>query len=145
MTDILERLPRPPSVRRAEWAYFAAITLHLAVSAMIWDQTTAIYGAGLAIGDLAFTIGLLLLLTLLTTRRGSRGARIVLAILTAITVAYRFWQVAVTPDWGLAVLLLGLQGAAMAAGIVLLFLPDAQAWFALPPEDELMDDEEEPA
>jgi len=143
MTENVERIARPRSVRWAECAYLAAIALHLAASAMIWDQTTAVYGAGLAIADLAFTLGLLLLLVLMTTRRGSRGARGVLAVLTALTAAYRLWQVLATEDGGTAIWLLGAQGAIMAAGAVLLFRPDTLAWFAVPPEEDEMDDDDD--
>lgn len=137
---------RPKSVRWAEWAYLAAMAFHLGVSAMIWDETTQAFGAGLAIADLAFTLGLVLLLLLLTTRRGSRGARMTLVVLTVATVAYRLWQLSVSAGAGsFVLLLLGAQAVVMLAGAVLLFRPDASAWFALPPDeyDEDGDEEEE--
>jgi hypothetical protein len=136
MPDIVVEAARPESVRLAEWTYLAAMALQLGVSAMIWDETVQVFGAGLAIADLAFTLGMVLLLLLLTTRRGSRGARIALAFLTGVTVAYRLWQFAVTEGAGTAVLLLLVQGLVMLAGAILLFRPDANAWFALPPDEE---------
>lgn len=124
---------RPKSVITAEQFYLGGTALLLVSSLMVWPQLVQAYGAGLAGGVTAFTVGAFLLLILFTTRRGSRVARGLLIVLTglgAISLLYQIGtgQVALGPLGVVNVV----QVVLTVIGAVLLFRPTARAFFARP-------------
>lgn len=126
---------RPGSVVLAERLYLLAIGLMLASALVAWKPTARAYGVVMTAGVTAFTVGLYLLVTILTTRRAGRIARWVLVLLTALAAASLAWQVASGQLTAGAVGLLNLsQPVLMIVGAVLLFRPAARAWFAAAPE-----------
>jgi len=139
---------RPRAVAQAEWLYLAAVALLAVTTAMTWRPMVAQFGLSLSLGASGFAIGLYLLLTLLTTRRGSTVALWLLVLATVFAIGSLAWQVATGV---LAVGWLGLLNAAQAVlmlvGAVLLFRPASRAWFAMPDDerpdgDDLPDEEE---
>ena len=127
---------RPKSVALGEQIYFASIVVIIAAAFVGWNASVAANGFALALGVNAFAIGLSLLLLILATRNANRIALWGLALLTAIGVAGFFWQVAngvVAMGW--IGVLTTLQALLSVTGIVMLFTPAAQAWFAGPPEE----------
>lgn len=124
---------RPRSVVHAEQLYLAATALLLASSVMAWVPLQAIYGVAFAAGVTAFLVGAFLLLILLTTRRGSNVARWLLIVLTAIGAVSLLWQIG-TGQVALGILgvVNAVQVALTIVGAVLLFRPNAAAWFARP-------------
>lgn len=122
---------RPKSVIQAERVYLLATAILLATSIMAWDELSAAYGQGLTSSITAFMVGLFLLLILLTTRRGSRVALWLLVAVTAIGAVSLAAQIA---SGALAIGTLGvlnaLQVVLTVVGAVLLFRPNARAWFA---------------
>lgn len=136
---------RPKSVILAEQLYLFGTALLLASSLMVWQPLVDAYGTGLAAGVTAFTVGAFLLLILLTTRRGSRIARALLLMLTALGTASLLYQV------GTGQVALGILGVVNVVqvvltivGAVLLLRPNAAIWFARPhddwEEDEIVED-----
>ena len=129
---------RPKSVRLGEQVYFASIIVIIAAAIVGWNASVAANGVALALGVNAFAVGLSLLLLVLTTRNASRLALWGLSVLTAIGVAGFFWQVAngvVAMGW--IGVLTTLQALLSVVGIVMLFSPTAQAWFAGAPEESV--------
>ncbi len=127
---------RPRSVIQAERVYLLATLLLLVGTALTWQPLMEVYGAGLAIGVTAFIVGAFLLLILLTTRRGSAIARILLVILTALGAASLVYQVAngqIAP--GVVGVVNLVQVVLTVVGAVLLFRPNAAEWFAVEHDD----------
>ena len=127
---------RPKSIVTAEQFYLGGTALLLVSSLMVWRPLVDAYGAGLAGGVTAFTVGAFLLLILFTTRRGSRVARGLLIALTglgAISLLYQIGtgQVALGPLGVVNVV----QVVLTVIGAVLLFRPTARAFFAWPHDD----------
>lgn len=127
---------RPKSIIHAERLYLAATALLLASSLAVWTPLVETYGLAFAIGVTGFLIGLFLLLILFTTRRGSNVARWLLTLLTAFGALSFLWQI------GTGLVALGWPGVINALqvtltviGAVLLFRPNAAAWFARPHEN----------
>jgi len=139
-----ESIGRPRSVIQAERLYLGTAVLVVATTAMTWGTLSAAYGAGLSAGSAAFTVGLLVLLTVLATRRGSGVAMWLLVIATALALASLAWQLS---SGQVATGLLGVLNAAqpilMLVGAVLLLRPASRAWFARD-DDEWADDGDEP-
>ncbi|WP_298093406.1 hypothetical protein [uncultured Sphingomonas sp.] len=121
---------RPKAIISAEWLYLAATLLLIVTSAMAWSEMVALYGAGLTAGITAFLVGLYILLILCTTRGGSRVALGLLAALTVVGLVSLLYQVATgVLAMGLLGVLNTVQGLLTFAGLVLLFRPNALAWF----------------
>lgn len=139
---------RPRAVIQAEFLYLAAIGLLVATTAITWAPMVAQFGLGLSLGATAFALGLYLLLTLATTRRGSNAALWLLMLATAFALGSLGWQVATGQlAGGVLGVLNAAQAMLMLVGAVLLFRPRARAWFAAPREGEAdkPDDREEAA
>jgi hypothetical protein len=133
---------RPRSVVLAERLYMAAIVLLVALPVIGLARSGWVFGNTIlaGIGLTLFFAGLLLLLTVLVTRRGSRAALWVLAVLTALNVAGYLMQVSAgVVATGLFGVGTSVQVALTVIAVVLLFRPNAQAWmrsFHAPEEDE---------
>ncbi len=127
---------RPRSVIQAERLYLLATLLLLVGTVLTWGPLQEVYGVGLAAGVTAFIVGAFLLLILLTTRRGSPIARILLVILTALGAASLLYQVGTGQvALGLVGIVNLLQVALTVVGAVLLFRPNAAVWFARDHDD----------
>ncbi len=127
---------RPKSVIHAERFYLLATVLLLVGTLMAWGPLQDAYGTGLAAGVTAAIVGAYLLLILFTTRRGSGIARALLLALTAFGALSLLWQIS---QGQVALGLLGVvntvQVVLTVVGAVLLFRPNAAAWFARPHDD----------
>jgi hypothetical protein len=124
------RALRPKSVIQAERLFLLSLLLLFVGAALDWAALVAIGGLGLAIGIPAAFVGAWLLMILFATRGGSRVARILLAIVTLVSVASMLWQVgSAQVAFGAASIVNLFQTLAMVIATVLLFRPDAAAWF----------------
>lgn len=121
---------RPRSVILGEQLYAGSIVLTIVLSAIGWEQTVAAGGLLLAIGVNAFVIGLSALLLILTTRRGSRVALGFLAALTVVNLIGYLIQIGsgvVASGW--FGVITTVQTLLSVVAVVLLFRPNARAWF----------------
>lgn len=122
---------RPKSVRLGEQLYALAIVVTAVLAVIGWQRAVAAYGVATAAGVNLFQIGLQVLLLVLATRRGSRVALWLLAAVTALTLVGYLMQVSAgVVAVGLFGVLTTLQTLLAVIAIVLLFRPNARAWFA---------------
>lgn len=141
-------LPRPPSIRAFERLYLASLLLYIVVTAIFWSRTretmlsmpqmqanpdvAGIVGA-IMIGSFAVTIGVALLFWWLVTRARSVAGKWLVVVteafgaLFAVFALLRLVQGTADSVVGTMVSLL-VTGLAIAAA-VMLFRPDARAWF----------------
>lgn len=130
-------MERPASIARFEQFYGAAVVVGLAGTAIAWNLPTTIaarekIGDSLFIGSIAIGLIIPLLLWYFIARRGSPIAKWIFVVLTAIGVIGTLYSVTalstglVMPvQFGISVLGTLLQAVAG----VMLFRPDANAWF----------------
>lgn len=137
---------RPKSVIQAERVYLLATVMLVAGTVLTWEPLRATYGTGMAAGVTAFVAGAFLLLILLATRRGSGVGRGLLVLLTALGAASLLWQVASGQvPMGVVGMVNLVQVVLTVIGAVLLFRPDAGAWFAAAHDDWEEDEAEDAA
>lgn len=130
---------RPKSVKLGEQLYAGSILLTIVLAVIGWDEAVATGGVVLAALVNVVVIGITIALLYFTTRRASRVALWLLVVLTAINIAGFLFQVAggvVAP--GLFGVLTTAQTVLSVIGVVLLFRPNARAWFAAAAADEEM-------
>lgn len=131
---------RPKSVTLGEQLYAASIVVTVVLAVMGWQEAAAVGGAALAATVNVVVVGLSILLLLLTTRRASRVALWLLVALTVVNVVGYLFQVSGgVVAAGVFGVLTTLQTLLGVVAIVLLFRPNARAWFA---DAAMMDDEE---
>lgn len=132
-------MTRPSSIRYFEGAFWLWLGLNLAQAIVAWPATAADPNMTAVVARapwfpyaiLAVAVALLVWLGVATARRGAGAGRVIFTILTVISVSQVGYALAQgTFVWNIAGLL-GLAAAVAAVvGTVLLFRPDASAWFA---------------
>lgn len=129
---------RPKSIVNFDYAYLGSLLIGLINTVLTWQETTAqvsvqramaTIGSWYPIAVFAVGFGISLLLWYFTSRRASLIAKWILVVLTAIGVVLTMMSLAtaltMTLSSGLIVMSVVLQILAM----VLLFRPDARAFF----------------
>ena len=141
-------MPRPPSIIAFERLYLASLLLYIVVTAVFWSRTRetmltmpqmqanpdmAGFVDAIMIGSFAVTVGVALLFWWLVARARSVAGKWLVVVTEAIGAVFavfallRLVQGVADSAVGSAVSLL-VTGLAIAAA-VMLFRPDARAWF----------------
>jgi hypothetical protein len=119
---------RPKPVVAFEAMNLTTLAVGVVHSIFVWDESVAIASPAFVITIQAFSIGLVLMLTLLVSRRRSNVAKWVLIVLFLIGLP----GVIVLLANGLALgspIITVFQTVLQAVGICLLFTPPARRWF----------------
>ena len=120
---------RPTTIVAFEALYFVTLAIGVLQAYLSWDQLQAMASPFFIVTIQIVTVGLLILLTLLVSRRRSRFAKWVLVVLFVIGLPMTL-RIFVSGQLAGSPLLTVSQSFLQLIGLVLLFTPASRAWLA---------------
>ena len=119
----------PKHIKYFEWTWLGSLSLGIIVSALSYSE---IVGAGMEIvfGFIQFiTLGVMLLLILLISRKRNNIAKWILVVLFGLGIVFYIPQLSSLFNKGFAGVLSSLQVLAQCVGIYFLFTQESRDWF----------------
>lgn len=119
---------RPTEIAWFERIVIATLVLGALNSWLAWPQLVALGGTAFLITVQVFTLGIILLLTLLISRRGSNVAKWISVALFVLGLPFSIQDLAAGTALGSPIISIA-QLAAQAVAFALLFTPASRRWF----------------
>ena len=119
----------PKHIKYFEWTWLGSLPLGIIVAELSYSE---IVGAGIEVfsGFIQFvTLGVMLLLILLTSRKRNNIAKWILVILFGLGIVFYIPQLSSLFNLGFAGVLSSLQVLAQCVGIYFLFTQESRDWF----------------
>ena len=119
----------PKHIKYFEWTWLVSLPLGIIVAALSYSETVA---AGMEIfaGFIQFvTLGVMLLLILLTSRKRNKTTKWILVVLFGLGVVFYIPQLASLFNMGFVGVLSSLQVLAQCIGLYFLFTQESRDWF----------------
>ena len=121
----------PKHIKYFEWTWLGSLSLGIIVAALSYSE---IVGAGMEIfsGFIQFvTLGVMLLLILLTSRKRNNIAKWILVVLFGLGIVFYIPHLSSLFNKGFAGVLSSLQVLAQCVGIYFLFTQESRDWFSV--------------
>ena len=119
----------PKHIKYFEWTWLGSLSLGIIVAALSYSE---LVGAGMEIfsGFIQFvTLGIMLLLILLTSRKRNNIAKWILVVLFGLGIVFYIPKLSSLFNLGFAGVLSSLQVLAQCVGIYFLFTQESRDWF----------------
>ena len=119
----------PKHIKYFEWTWLGSLSLGIIVSALSYSE---IVGTGMEIfaGVIQFvTLGVMLLLILLTSRKRNNIAKWILVVLFGLGIVFYIPQLSSLFNIGFSGVLSSLQVLAQCVGMYFLFTQESRDWF----------------